>query len=453
MMKIRILLFIGLMLGLWVARSVSAEVESISPDLFSNLVERVVPSVANLSSMSTVEKPLSIPYPFDELFYGKQRPMIRLKSLGSALLIDSSGLLMTNHHVIEGMTEVKIAFTDASEVKPLKGTVVGRDPDLDIALIKVDLPKKMPIATLGDSDRMKVGEFVLALGNPFGQGHSASHGILSAKERMIPGSPVGGFLQTDAAINPGNSGGPLLNTKGEVIGINTAIQFNAQGMSYAIPINAIKAILPELQSKGSVERGYVGMLVESIKPEVAKLLNFTRETASPIVTSVLSGSPAEKSGVMPYDLVLSINGKNIPDPDTMSELLQKSKTGDVWELIVVRNNKEKKIKITIARKESDERFALQKQERENTVIHPRSGVRVENLPENNGVLVSGVIPGSPADLAGIEVGDVLLELDRQILKNVEVYRALVSGSKKFLVRLLRTRMGRDSCTILELDLG
>jgi serine protease Do len=188
-----------------------------SPDWFVDVVEKVMPSVVNLSSTTSIERPIVLPFPFDELFFGKPRPTMKVTSLGSAVLIDVTGILITSNHVVDSMSEVRIRFTDSPDERPIPGQVIGRDPDLDIALVRVDLNKKIEAIRLGDSDRVRVGEFVLALGNPFGQGLTASHGILSAKGRSIPGGPPGIFLQTDVPINPGNSGGPLLNAKGEVI--------------------------------------------------------------------------------------------------------------------------------------------------------------------------------------------------------------------------------------------
>ena len=424
-----------------------------SPDWFVDVVEKVMPSVVNLSSTTSIERPIVLPFPFDELFFGKPRPTMKVTSLGSAVLIDVTGILITSNHVVDSMSEVRIRFTDSPDERPIPGQVIGRDPDLDIALVRVDLNKKIEAIRLGDSDRVRVGEFVLALGNPFGQGLTASHGILSAKGRSIPGGPAGMFLQTDVPINPGNSGGPLLNAKGEVIGINTAIRYNAQGISFAIPVNRIKEVLPELLEKGHVDRGDLGMVVESLRPEVARHLKIPQETQAAIVTTVMDQRPASKAGIRPYDLIVSVRGKPISGATGLVSLFQEMKIGEEIEFLILRNGKERKIMVTVGKKTARSGSTIEKQEKEIVLIHPESGVRVENLPDASGVLITGVIPGSPAERAGMMLGDIVLEMDLLPLRNVTQYRNSVSKGKKHLFRLSRSRMGTDSCTILEIDLS
>ncbi len=421
-------------------------------DLFVGIVDQVIPAIANISSVSTVERPLLIPFPFDELFYGKPKPMIKISSLGSALLIDSSGLMITNYHVVGEMSDVKIVFTDSPDEKPVQGKVIGKDQELDIALISIDLKKKITPVVFGNSDTVRVGEFVLAVGNPFGQGHSVSHGILSAKGRALPGGPFGGFLQTDAPINPGNSGGPLLNMKGEVIGINTAIQFNAQGISFAIPINSIKEILPQLKEKGRVDRAYLGVVIENLSPGVAAHLKANQESRAAVITTVYDNSPAHKSGLKPYDVVISINNVPIYGSNQMMATLYSSKIGEQLDFSILREGKEKKIKVILDKKTSEEKLAMQKQEKEMILVDPKSGVRIEKFPDGKGFLVTGVITGGPAERSGIMLGDVLVEIDQKPIRSLEQYRSFMIQSPKHLIRLMRTRMGKETFTIIELDL-
>jgi serine protease Do len=420
---------------------------------FSDVLEKAMPSVVNVSAVTSVERPILLPFPLDELFYGRPRPTIRVTSLGSAVMIDADGIFLTSNHVVDSMSDVQIRFTDSPDERPVAGRVIGRDPDLDLALVKMEPNPRVRPIQWGDSEQLKVGEFVLALGNPFGQGLTASHGILSAKGRTLPGGPSAGFLQTDAPINPGNSGGPLLNRKGELIGINTAIQFNAQGISYAIPSSRILEVLPQLKDKGRVERGDWGLMVENLRPEIASYLKVPPETLGAIVTMVFDHRPAAMAGVKPYDLIVSVNQRSLTGATDLASVVQKSKIGETVDLGILRNGKERKISIIVGKKEPVDRIATQKQEKEVIIVHPPSGVRVENLPDAGGVLVTGVIPGSPAERSGLAVGDILLELDQVPLKNVSQYRKAATSGKKHILRLMRTRMGQDACTIFELDLS
>ena len=201
-------------------------------------------------------------------------------SLGTGFIIDSSGLILTNNHVVADADEIKISFTESLDEKPTDGEVVGRDTELDVALIRVKSKREMVAVSFGDSDALEVGEYVIAVGNPFGQGHSVTHGIISAKGRLAPDFPLANYLQTDAPINPGNSGGPLVNLKGEVIGINNAIDQRAQGIGFAIPINLVKKVLPQLRTKGTVSRGYIGVLVNEMTPEIAPKLGVPKDQQS-----------------------------------------------------------------------------------------------------------------------------------------------------------------------------
>jgi serine protease Do len=238
-------------------------------------------------------------------------PLPKAMSLGTGFIIDASGLVLTNNHVVADADEIKIQFTEEEEEVLTDGEVVGRDLELDVALIKVKTKRDLVPVVLGDSDDTQVGEYVMAVGNPFGQGHSVTHGIISAKGREAPELPLAGYLQTDAPINPGNSGGPLVNLKGEVIGINNAIDQRAQGIGFAIPINVVKKILPQLKTKGTVARGYIGVLVNELTPDIAPKLGVAKDLHAPFVTHVYPGDPADKAGLKPYDIITSFGGKTV----------------------------------------------------------------------------------------------------------------------------------------------
>ena len=270
-------------------------------NVFVHLSKKIVPSVVNISTVSTVKGLYGLNGQdeilrrfFGELFQqypgrgrsgemdeeeeglpqysnpGKNSRLPKSMSLGTGFVIDASGLILTNNHVVADADEIKISFTESKDEKPTDGEVVGRDPELDVALIKVKTQHDITPVVLGDSDALEVGEYVMAVGNPFGQGHSVTHGIISAKGRIAPDFPLANYLQTDAPINPGNSGGPLVNLKGEVVAINNAIDQRAHGIGFAIPINVVKTVLPQLKSKGVVSRGFIGILVGQLNAEIAK---------------------------------------------------------------------------------------------------------------------------------------------------------------------------------------
>ena len=299
-------------------------------NIFAKLAKQSVPSVVNLSA-TTIRK-TNLPQGLEEnpfaQFFGPQMglqmgpQMMRPEketALGSGFIIDPNGMIMTNNHVVANADQVEIQLTEGSDDKVIEGKVVGRDPELDVALIQFKPPRALTALTLGNSDALEVGEFVMAIGNPYGQGHSVSHGIVSAKGRLVPDSSFATFLQTDAPINPGNSGGPLLNLKGEVVGINNAIDPRAQGISFAIPINFVKNILPQLQKDGKVMRGFIGATVQPLTPELAEKMGEAKDLSAPLISDITLGGPAARAGIRPYDIVTKARGKEV---HTSSELIQ-----------------------------------------------------------------------------------------------------------------------------------
>lgn len=330
---------------------------SSDPNIFTRLATDVMPSVVNISTLSRPRK--EVPQFFEEFFApgmripgGGEREAPRPASLGTGFVIDGSGIILTNHHVVNGADEIKIYFTEEPDEKPIDGKVIGRDPDLDIALIRVKTDRKLIPLALGDSDRLQVGEYVAAVGNPFGQGHSFTHGIISAKGRISPNVPLATYLQTDAPINPGNSGGPLINLKGEVIGINNAIDARAQNIGFAIPINAVKKILPELQSKGVIARGYIGVTVSELRPEIAEKINVAKDLSAPLVMQVAPGGPAFRAGIRPYDVITEINGKPVRTASELTDRVTSFAEGSVIEVKVAREDRDFKTKVKLGRRPS-----------------------------------------------------------------------------------------------------
>jgi serine protease Do len=341
-----------------------------SINIFAALSKLAIPSVVNISTISTVKMasrpmagapqgfPEGLPENFFQQFFGggtgfPQHPGFRgqtpperkTMALGSGFIVDPSGIILTNNHVVAGADEIKIQFTENPDEEPTTGKVIGRDPDLDVALIQVKTTHKLTALPLGDSDALNVGEYVMAVGNPYGQGHSVSHGIVSAKGRLAPGLPIANYLQVDAPINPGNSGGPLLNLKGEVVGINNAIDPRAQGIGFAIPINFVKKVLAQLETSGKVSRGYIGAVVSPMTPEIAEHLGDAKGLHAPVVTEVQEGSPAEFAGLKPYDAITEVNGITVHTPSELIVAISSADVGKAIPLKIARKGKEETLSI------------------------------------------------------------------------------------------------------------
>lgn len=448
-------------------------------DIFVELSKRLVPSVVNIYTTQTVANPYGsgpqgeMYRRFFEQFFGEefvpnapQAPQSRkATSLGSGFIIDDKeGLIVTNYHVIADADEIKIILTEEdADREGIDAKVVGGDADADVALLKIKTNRKLKAAPLGDSDALQVGEWVMAVGNPFGHGHTVTKGIISAKERVVlPVSQFANYLQTDTPINPGNSGGPLINTSGEVIGINTLINAAAQGIGFAIPVNYVKRILPELRSKGSVTRGFIGVNITEINPQIAKNLRLPKNTRGVIVSEVYDGEPAAKAGIQAYDVILSINGKRILDGRQLVNTISGLEPGKAADVRILRNEKEKDIKVMIGKRPSRENLIGNKAGPKPKSSKPalNLGMSVDDLDSDmrrelslpaglKGVVVSRVNPDGPADEAGVEPRDVIVEVDQKPTPNVRAFNAVFKEPR---VYLLRFRRG-DGLAITSLDLS
>jgi serine protease Do len=320
---------------------------------------------------------------------------------------------------VEGAKELTVTMADKGE---FKAQVVGRDPKTDIAIIKIDAGENLPAANIGDSDQIKVGDWVLAIGNPFGLSHTVTSGIVSAKGRVIGAGPYDDFIQTDASINPGNSGGPLFNMKGEVIGINTAIIPEGQGIGFAIPVNTAKSLIPQLEANGEVTRGYLGVNIQSIDPDLAKAMKLEQSKGA-LVAEVVPGGPADKAGIKTGDVIVSFDGKSVHDSHDLPAMVAAAAIGRQVPITLVRNGKEIKIDTVVAKLESSGtkvaesrlpaqgKWGLQLQD-----LNPEIA-RQLGLDDDHGVVVAGVQPGSPAYRASIQPGDVIMEVNRQRVKS------------------------------------
>jgi serine protease Do len=340
---------------------------------YVTLAERVMPAVVNISATTRprprAQNNFRTPEDFFEEFFGGS-PRFRAPraapprsgSLGTGFVIDEKGIVLTNDHVVGDADDIRIKFTESADEKALEGKVIGRDSELDVALIQIKTDRKLTALPLGDSDRLKVGEYVAAVGNPFGQGHSLTHGIISAKGRTNPMSSLSTWIQTDTPINPGNSGGPLLNLRGEVIGINNAIDARAQGIGFAIPINLVKDVLPQLQTKGKIARGYLGVMVGELTPDLAKQMGVKGDVEAPLVSQVEPGGPAYRAGVRPYDLILEFNGKPIKSARELTSQVVLVPEGKKVPLKVMRDDRTLELTVRVGKRPGRHEAGLQGEE-------------------------------------------------------------------------------------------
>jgi serine protease Do len=432
------------------------------PPSFADLAEAVGPTVVNVK-ITRLEKtqfpnmPQSEDSPFGEMFkrfFGdmpQQPHQFRSHGAGSGVIIDGDGTILTNNHVVDRAQEITVTLSDKREYK---ARVIGRDPKTDLAVIRIEGKGRFQAAKLGDSEALRVGEWVLAVGNPFGLTNTVTCGIVSAKGRIIGAGPYDDFIQTDAPINPGNSGGPLFNMSGEVVGIATAIIPNGQGIGFAIPVNTAKTLLPQLVAKGSVTRGYLGVNIQNITDDLAVSLNLKSKKGA-LVSEVVQGSPAEKAGVKRGDVIVACDRKEVADSHEMAALVATLPVGKQVPLRVIRDGKETTLNVKIATlndreavagKAAEEtpqgKWGLQLQD-----LSPEAA-REAGLGSGQGVVVTGVLPGSPAEEATLQKGDIVLEVNRQPVKSVEDMKARMAQSGDKGQALLLIQRGRNTFYIV-----
>lgn len=423
-----------------------------APPDFVLLAEKLGPVVVNISTTQIIKEapaPFEREDPLSEFwrrFFGEKFPPdFRQQGLGSGFIIESDGTILTNNHVIENAQKIIVRLPN--DDRQFAGKVIGSDERTDLAVIKIDVKGNLPVAPLGDSDRLKVGEWIAAMGSPFGLQNTITAGIVSAKGRHIGAGPYDDFIQTDASINPGNSGGPLINVKGEVVGINTAIFSRTGGnigIGFAIPINLAKELLPELKTKGKVTRGWLGVSIQRVTPDIAEFLGM-QEARGALVAEVAPGSPGERAGIRVGDIVVDYAGKTIKDSSDLPLLVARTHVGARVKLTVVRDKKEIPLTVTIAELK-DETVAVPAPAREKDF-----GLTVQNLtPEiartlglkrAQGVVITAVERGSPGDDAGLRHGDVVLEIDRKAIRNLSEYRQAIAGLRRGELSLFLVQRG------------
>jgi serine protease Do len=442
--------------GRTAAVAASTEAVRTLPD-FAELAKRVGPSVVNVSTTQLRRMAEDVPSPFGEddprndlleRFFGGRIPRgpQRQSGLGSGFIIDSNGTILTNYHVVNDAQKISVTVSDG---KTYDAKVVGKDQKSDIAVIKIDAGRELPAVTLGDSDRLEVGEWVMAIGNPFGLDHTVTSGIVSAKGRQIGAGPYDNFIQTDASINPGNSGGPLLNLRGEVVGINTAIFSQSGGnigIGFAIPSNSVKDLLPQLRDKGKVVRGYVGATVQTISPEIAESLGL-KQTGGALVADVVRGGPAEKAGLKVGDVIVEFDKQVIKDSADLPAAVARVAPGTSVQLKISREGKPISLPITVGEMKDSEVIAS---------IGPESdlGLTVQpvtpdiaqslGLERAEGLVVASVKPGSAADDAGLRSGDVITQVNRHPVKNLADYNREISRTEKTKSVLFLVHRGESS---------
>lgn len=434
---------------------------SLLPD-FVSLAKKMKPVVVNISTTQISDSrgqpefgsPFGDDDPFNDFwrrFFGGPMPRgpQRQRSLGSGFIIDTDGSILTNNHVIENAQKIVVKLSDDQEYE---AKVIGRDPKTDIAIIKIDAKTTLVAASFGDSERLDVGEWVVAIGNPFGLDSTVTSGIVSAKGRHIGQGPYDNFIQTDASINPGNSGGPLINLRGEVVGINTAIFSRTGGnigIGFAIPINLVKELLPQLRGKGKVTRGYLGVLIQKVTPEIADSLGMDRGYGA-LVANVSKDGPAEKAGVKVGDVIVEFDGKEVRDSGDLPIIVARTAVGKKVPVKVLRDKKEVTLNVAVGELKDEEVVASVPEKGELGLTVQKLTPQIAeslSLDKTDGVVVTAVEPGSAADEAGVRRGDVIVEVDRKSVRTVEDYRKAISGSRKGRGVLFLVRRGESTIFI------
>ncbi len=386
----------------------------------------------------------NFPFPFPKRIPPQDKQRAPKKNVpipygtGSGFLISEDGYIVTNNHVVEDVDKIKVKLRDGREFEAKK---IGSDPETDVALIKIEA-SGLKNLRLGDSDKIKIGEWVIAIGNPFGLSHTVTAGIISAKgrSRLESGSIVDyqDFIQTDAAINPGNSGGPLLNLNGEVIGMNTAIYTRSggyMGIGFAIPINMIKYLVSQIKEKGTVERGFLGVYIQDVSPDVANWLDL-KDGKGALVAQVQKDSPAEKAGLKEGDVIVEFNGIPVEDAGSFRARVASTKPGTKVKLMVMRNGERKEIEVEIGKRPPEEGVKVEG----DTVSSSNLGIMGQTLTPDlakefgyegqKGVIVTDVEVGSPADRAGLRSGDLIIEVNRKPVTNVNEFNSAIKETPK-----------------------
>ena len=424
---------------------------------FAPLVKRLEPLVVHISTTQVVEvhRPSVHQLLPGDLFNG-YRPgffggefsqgRVRQRSLGSGFIINPDGLILTNNHVVDNAQKIMVRLSDGRE---FSGKVVGKDAQTDIALVRIDAKEQLPAASLGDSDRLEVGDWVLAIGNPFGLDDTVTAGIVSAIGRHIGAGPYDNFIQTDASINPGNSGGPLINLRGEIVGINSAIFSQSGeniGIGFATPINLAKEILPQLEAKGRVSRGWLGVSIQQVTPAIAGPLGMDQPRGA-LVADIAKDGPAARAGIKVGDVIVKFDRRDIKEASDLPLLVAQTMPEKQTRVTILRAKKEIPLFVTMGKLKEKETIA--------SATEPgKLGMMVEQLTpqlaqslglsRGQGVILTFVEPGGPADDAGLRQGDLVLAIDHKSIRNLSDYRNGLAGTAADKNVPLLIRRGQES---------
>ena len=426
--------------------------EPLPSNIFVELNKVVNPAVVNINTSQAPRQRMRPNDPnslFFEYFFGPgfQMPQKPQQSLGTGFIIREDGLILTNNHVIDTADVIQVQIEEGGEQYPAK--VIGKDKRTDIALIKIEVDKKLPILKLGNSETLEVGEFVAAFGNPFGHGHTMTKGVVSAKGRNIDELNKFSFIQTDASINPGNSGGPLVNLQGQVVGVNTAIDGRAQGIGFAIPINEVKKIIPQLEKFGFIKRGYLGVGLQALSPQMVEALKLKNNKGA-FVAHVYPDSPAESAGLKPYDVITKFNGENIEDYNDLISAVEDTSVGDNVKVEFLRKGKKKTANVSIKQHPNSQTVAKKAPKTYSGQKAPFDlGFKISewskelssefNLPrlKRKKPVITEISPGSPAAKAGLAPGDIILDVNQIAVSSPkDVLRRLKRGQPN-LLRILK----------------
>ncbi len=427
---------------------------------FADLVASLKPSVVNISTTNVFKQrgfgqnmprsPFGQNDPMEEFFkrfFGGNQPQREFKrqGLGSGFIISKDGYVVTNNHVIEKATDIDVVLENGDK---FKAEVIGKDPKTDLAVLKFEPEQELQAVELGNSDNLRIGDWVIAMGNPFGLGYTVTAGIVSAKGRSLGFGVYDDFIQTDAPLNPGNSGGPLFNMKGQVVGVNTAIVARGQGIGFSIPINMAEFVIKQLKEGGKVVRGWLGVYVQKVTPEIASSFDLEEDEGA-LVSDVEPGSPADKAGIKRGDVIIEFDGKKVEDITDLTTSTAVSPPGSEAKLTIIEDGKTKEVTVKLGEVPSDDAASEEAdQEQENL------GLSVRNLnqklakrfkiEDGNGVVVTRVQDGGIASEAGIRPGDVIIEIDKKQTTNIEEYNAAIEGMKSGGTALFLVKRGDNT---------
>ncbi len=433
---------------------------------FADLAEKLIPTVVNISTIQQPDQ-INIPNPNSNSDGEYYDPLEGRVALGSGFIISDDGYIITNYHVIENAEVVNVVLFDNTEVE---ADIIGGDEKTDIALIKIEPPFELDKVTFGDSDAIRVGDWVLAIGNPFGLGGSVTAGIVSAKSRDIAAGPYDNFIQTDAAINQGSSGGPMFNTKGEVIGINSALfstSGNNMGIGFAIPINIVEWIVKQLEQSGEVKRGWIGIRVQPNSKNMARSLNL-KDAQGIIVSGISENGPAAKAGLQAGDVIISLGQNEINSCKDFSRLIAEMPAGSEAQLVIWRNQEIEPITVKVENMPKSPKAAPREQikpDSDSGKILKESGMILKEItpeivknmnltPTTMGLLVEGVELGSDADKQGIKRGDIILKMDVKDCVTLAAALSHIQDAKKEKrpLHLLIQNAEQDEINVVQLKL-